>query len=263
MWYNFCLLLVKQFLKQINWCSWVLVSCSESGSCCTATCTIISPILYKLLYKWELRLLKVSWFIKQPQADTSETHRAVVPVNFTFFEHRNSLKVRSLCKTTNDSDIKHIHSTAVFKRKDILFINLLPTTSYWWKNAFMKKQTIFFETVLLLEHKHRRKTCQCWQWPNVGKKHKILQDCMECPQRNNVPLLGRRFNGKFHKETLWWEKKLKENFGIRKPKSRVIIRNLVHAVDTNLETEKTHVFLVTNTLNLIGWNRNKQPTQRL
>lgn len=48
------------------------------------------------------------------------------------------------------------------------------------------------------------------------------------------------------------KKKLKENFGIRKPKSRVIIRNLVHAVDTNLETEKTHVFLVTNTLNLIG-----------
>lgn len=46
--------------------------------------------------------------------------------------------------------------------------------------------------------------------------------------------------------------KLNENFGIIKPKSRVIIKNLVHTVDTNMETENTHVFLVKNTLNLMG-----------
>lgn len=51
--------------------------------------------------------------------------------------------------------------------------------------------------------------------------------------------------------------KLKENFGIRKLKSRVIIRNFVYVVDINLEMEKIYVFLVINILNFIGWNWNK------
>lgn len=46
--------------------------------------------------------------------------------------------------------------------------------------------------------------------------------------------------------------KLNENFGIKKLKSRVIIRNFVYIVDINLEMENIYVFLVKNILNFMG-----------
>lgn len=109
------------------------------------------------------------------------------------------------------------------------------------------------------EHKHRRKTCQCWQWPNVGKS---TRDCRTAwnahnASQDNVALLGRIFKGKFHKETLWWETNWKY-FGIRKPKNRV--KKPWTRCGYKPGDEKDSCIF---TLNLIGWNRNKQPKQRL
>lgn len=46
--------------------------------------------------------------------------------------------------------------------------------------------------------------------------------------------------------------KLNENFGIKKLKCRVMIRNFVYIVDINLEMENIYVFLVKNILNFMG-----------
>lgn len=73
------------------------------------------------------------------------------------------------------------------------------------------------------EHKYTWKTCQCWQWPSVGES---TCDCTTAwnihnASQDNVARC-RRFQGKFHQE-------------ISEQKSRVIIRNPVQAVNTNMD----------------------------
>lgn len=52
--------------------------------------------------------------------------------------------------------ITDMNFISIFKQKEKLEINLLPIWSLWCKNAIIKKQIIWWETVLLLEFKTRK-----------------------------------------------------------------------------------------------------------